>query len=63
MLYLEQVVTAGTDIKRICQCRLTLAVIYNKTGRESLADFELQKLMESGYQTAEVFKTFGQDES
>ena len=57
LLYLEQVVTAGTDIKRICQCRLTLAVIYNKTGRESLADFELQKLMESGYQTAEVFCT------
>ena len=51
LLYLEQVVTGGQDAKRIYQCRLTLAVIYTKTDRPRLADYELQKLKESGYQT------------
>lgn len=54
LLYLEQVVTAGQDSKRIYQCRMTLAVIYTKTDRPRLADYELQKLTESGYQTPEV---------
>lgn len=54
LLYLEQVVTGGEDIKRVYQCRLTLAVIYSKTDRPRLADFELQKLVEGGYQTPEV---------
>ena len=54
LLYLEQVVTGGQDAKRIYQCRLTLAVIYTKTDRPRLADYELQKLKESGYQTPEV---------
>ena len=55
ILYLEQVVTSGQDIKRVYQCRLTLAIIYTKTDRARLADYELQKLVESGYQTNEVF--------
>ena len=60
LLYLEQVVTGATgsngalDTKRVYQCRLTLAVIYTKTDRPRLADYELQKLKESGYQTPEV---------
>lgn len=55
ILYLEQVVTADKNEKRIKQCRLTLAIIYSLTGRNRLADFELQKLLDSGYQTAEVY--------
>ncbi len=60
LLYLEQVVTASgsgseseTDdtYDRICQCRLTLAMIYAKTDRPRLARYELDSLMESGYQT------------
>ncbi len=55
LLYLEQVVTGGADAKRVNQCRLALAVIYSKTERTSLADFELKKLLESGYQTSDVY--------
>ena len=55
LLYLEQVVTSELSEKRIRQCRLTLAVIYSLTGRSSFADFELKKLIEDGYETAEVY--------
>lgn len=53
--YLEQVVTSGTDMPRMYQCRLLLAIIYTLTGRIRLADFELKKLIESGYESAQVF--------
>jgi tetratricopeptide (TPR) repeat protein len=55
LLYLEQVVTSGTSLERIRQCRLLLAVIYALTGRERLADFELKKLLDTGYKTASVY--------
>lgn len=55
ILYLEQVVTSDTGGKRINQCRLTLAIIYSLTGRSRLADFELNQLLETGFQTAEVY--------
>lgn len=55
LMYLEQVVTGSSDTKRIHQCRLTLAVLYTKTDRPRLADYELQKLLEDGYETAEVY--------
>lgn len=57
LLYLEQVVTGSSSSiapKRVYQCRMTLAVIYTKTERPRLADFELKKLTENGYQTPEV---------
>ena len=47
LLFLEQVVTSGTDIHRILQCRFLLAVIYVISGRKRLADFELNKLLET----------------
>ncbi len=53
--YLETVVTSEKNTRRLNQCRLTLAVLYSKTDRTRLADTELEKLTESGYQTAEVF--------
>lgn len=53
--YLETVVTSETNTRRLNQCRLTLAVLYSKTDRTRLADTELEKLTENGYQTAEVF--------
>lgn len=53
--FLEQIVTSGKDIERVNQCRLALAVIYTKTQRNSMAEFELQKLLESGYKTSQVF--------
>lgn len=55
LLYLEQVVTSGTQLERSLQCRFLLAVIYALSGRKRLADFELNKLLETGYMTASVY--------
>lgn len=55
--YLEQVVTANADIAKVYQCRLILALIYAKTERTRLAEFELSKLMEAGYESAQVFSS------
>lgn len=55
LLYLEQVVTAGSNLDRVLQCRFLLAVIYAVSGRKRLADFELNKLLETGYMTASVY--------
>lgn len=55
LLYLEQVVTSGTQIDRVLQCRFLLAVIYALSGRKRLADFELNKLLETGFMTASVY--------
>ena len=54
-LFLEQVVTSGADIERVWQCRFILAVIYVISGRRRLADFELNKLLETGYMTSSVY--------
>ncbi|NLM00112.1 MAG: tetratricopeptide repeat protein [Treponema sp.] len=53
--YIEQVVTSGESIERINQCRLILGVFYSMTNREKMALFEFNKLLESGYKTANVF--------
>lgn len=55
LLYLEQVVTSGTQLERVLQCRFLLAVIYVLSGRKRLADFELNKLLETGYMTDSVY--------
>lgn len=55
LLYLEQVVTAGKDEDRVLQCRLILAVIYSLSGRNRLAAFELNKLLEAEYKPASVY--------
>ena len=55
LLYLEQVVTGGLELERVLQCRYVLAVIYANSGRKKLAEFELNKLLESGYKPASVY--------
>ncbi len=57
MEYLEQVVTANIDIAKVYQCRLILSFIYTKTNRTKLAEFELSKLLEAGYESAQVFSS------
>ncbi len=57
LVYLEQIVTAGADIARIYQCRLILAFIYTETDRLKLAEFELSKLVEAGYESAQVYSS------
>ncbi len=55
LLFLEQVVTSGGQLARVLQCRFLLAVIYALSGRKRLADFELGKLLETGYKPASVY--------
>ena len=55
LLFLEQVVTSGAQLERVLQCRFLLAVIYALSGRKRLADFELGKLLETGYKPASVY--------
>ena len=57
LLYLEQVVTGGSELERVLQCRYVLAVIYANSGRKKLAEFELNKLLESGYKPASVYSS------
>ena len=55
LLFLEQVVTSGGQLERVLQCRFLLAVIYALSGRKRLADFELNKLLDTGYMQASVY--------
>lgn len=55
LVYLEAVVTSGSHLDRVLQCRFLLAIIYAVSGRKRLADFELNKLLETGYMTASVY--------
>ena len=63
MTCLEQVVTTFYDKNdysrddRVLQCRYILAVIYCLTGRKNLADFELKKLLETGYRPSSVYSS------
>lgn len=59
LVYLEQVVTSDADLARVYQCRMLLAIIYSKSGRLRLADFELNKLIELGYESTQVFSSLG----
>ncbi len=59
LVYLEQVVTADADLARVYQCRMVLSVVYTLTGRTRLADFELRKLIDAGYESAQVFCSLG----
>ena len=57
LIYLEQVVTATEDPLRVYQCRLALAYIYVITGRSKLAEFELSRLVKSGYESIQIYTT------
>ena len=59
IVYLEQVVTVDENLARVYQCRLMLAVAYIFTGRTRLANFELKKLIDSGYTSPQVFSALG----
>jgi Flp pilus assembly protein TadD len=59
LLYLEQVVTHGDGGARLMQCRMSLAYVYSATGRSRLAEYELQKLIESSVETPQVCSALG----
>jgi tetratricopeptide (TPR) repeat protein len=55
--YLEQVVTSGTDILRVYQCRMALAYIYVITKRLKMAEYELKRLQNSGLESPLLYNT------
>jgi len=55
--YLEQVVTTGSDVLRIYQCRMTLAYIYVITKRIRMAEFELKRLQSLGLESPLLYNT------
>ena len=57
LLYLEQVVVSGQDPFRIYQCRMTLAYIYVITKRSKMAEFELHRLANNGFESAKLYAT------
>jgi len=57
LTFLEQVVTSGSDIFRIFQCRMTLAYIYVITKRVKMAEYELKKLQTSGFESPILYNT------
>lgn len=57
LLYLEQVVTSGHNVLRTYQCRMTLAFIYVITKRSKLAEFELNRLANNGFESAQLYAT------
>jgi len=59
LLFLEQVVTASEDEDRVNQCRLSLAYVYAMTGRSRLAEYELGRLVDSGFASTQVFSALG----
>lgn len=59
LLYLEQVVTGSDEILRVCQCRLLLSWIYLRTGRARLAEYELERLAASGFESVQTCAGFG----
>jgi len=57
LIHLEQVVTAGIDILRVFQCRMTLAYIYVITKRVRMAEYELKRLQSSGLESPLLYNT------
>ncbi len=57
--YLEQVVTMGTNLFYVCQCRLILSYIYSITGRYKLAEFELSEMIKNGYESTQLYSIMG----
>jgi len=55
VLYLEHVVTAGNNLMRSYQCRMMLALIYIRTNRARMAEFELKRLKNAGFTSAPMY--------
>ncbi len=55
LLYLEQVVNSDIGFLHIYQSRMIIGYIYAVSGRYRLAEFELNRLLEDGYESAKVY--------
>lgn len=54
LLYLEQVVTSELSFTHVYQSRMVLGYIYSVTGRYRLAEFEFQKILDDGFDSAKT---------
>ena len=59
LLYLEQVVTNHASLLQIYQSRMVLSLIYAMTDRFRLAKFELDQLIDGGYESTQVYSVYG----
>ena len=59
LLYLEQVIAAGSDLLRVYQCRMTLSFIYLRTNRPKMAEYELKRLRNAGFESVPLYNTLG----
>jgi tetratricopeptide (TPR) repeat protein len=59
LIYLEQVVTASGDFLHIYQCRMVLGFVYAVTARYKLAEFEMLRIMDEGYESSQVHAALG----
>lgn len=59
LLFLEQVVTNHSNLLLIYQSRMILSYIYCMTERYRLAEFEIKQLIEGGYESPQVYATYG----
>jgi tetratricopeptide (TPR) repeat protein len=57
LLYLDQVISAGQNVLRSYQCRMTLAYIYVITRKTKMAEFELARLQKSGFESVQLYTT------
>jgi tetratricopeptide (TPR) repeat protein len=57
LLYLDQVISAGQNVLRSYQCRMTLAYIYVITRKTKMAEFELGRLQKSGFESVQLYTT------
>lgn len=55
VLFLEQVITTHSSIIYVYQCRMILCYIYSVTKQYRLADFELKRLIDDGYESVQVY--------
>jgi len=59
LVYLEQVVSENRSQLRVFQCRLTLAYIYICTRRHKMAEFELDRLLNHGMKSVQIYTMMG----
>lgn len=59
VIFLEQVITTHPNVLYIYQCRMILCYIYAVTEQYKMADFELKRLIDDGYESVQVYCSCG----
>ena len=59
LLYLEQVVQSQFSFLHTFQSRMVLGFIYSVTGRYKLAEYEFKTLIDSGFESSQIYAALG----